>query len=380
MAQLDHNAPDVARLLELDFLRCTEMAALNTLQWIGKGDKESGDEAACDAIRGMFDKMDICGNIVIGEGIKDEAPGLFQNEKVGKWRDGSAKFDIAIDPIDGTTNVSKGMPNAISCLAASGSSDGSTCLLDIPAYYMDKLAYSAEVAEALAANPRLPINLNAPIADVIATVAGIMKKEVRDVVVMVLNRPRNEQLIEDIRKCGAALRMIQDGDITAALAPALAESGVDLYAGIGGAPECVLSAAALRCLGGGMQARIWPRDPEERQSLIEAGWEDKFDKVYDCNELAWGEEILFCATGINESPLLKGVRFRGTTAITHSVLMRVKSGTVRFLFTDHNLKTKTMRLRSTGKATRLVGGGHGGIVTPVGDLSSASNGNSQLDG
>ena len=129
-----------------------------------------------------------------------------------------------------------------------------------------------------------------------------------------------------------------------------------------------------------MQARIWPRDPEERQSLIEAGWEDKFDKVYDCNELAWGEEILFCATGINESPLLKGVRFRGTTAITHSVLMRVKSGTVRFLFTDHNLKTKTMRLRSTGKATRLVGGGHGGIVTPVGDLSSASNGNSQLDG
>ena len=229
---------------------------------------------------------------------------------------------------------------------------------------MDKLAYSAKVVEARAANPRLPIDINAPIEDVITTVAGIMDKEIRDVVVMVLKRPRNEALIEKIRSCGAALRMIQDGDITAALAPALDESGVDLYAGIGGAPEGVLSAAGLRCLGGGMQAKIWPRDDEERQSLVEAGWADKFDKVYYADELASGEEILFCATGINESPLLKGIRFRGTTAITHSVIMRVRSGTVRFLFTDHNLKTKTMRLRSTGEEVRMVGGGHGGIVTP----------------
>ncbi len=362
MTPLDHAQQDVARILGFDFLRCTEMAALNTLQWIGKGEKELADEAACDAIRGMFDQMDICGEIVIGEGIKDEAPGLFKGEKVGLWREGSTRFDIALDPIDGTTNVSKGLPNAISCIAAAtGAIGGLPSLQEIPAYYMKKLAYPAKVKHAHMADPSLPININAPIEDVISTVAAILRKEVRDVVVMVLNRPRNQELIDRIRGAGAALRMIQDGDIAAALAPAMVNAGIDLYAGIGGAPEGVLSAAALRCLGGGMQAVVWPRDEQERDELRELGWGDKFDKVFKSSDLACGEEILFCATGINDSPLLKGLRVRGNIAVTHSVVMRVKSGTVRFQFAEHNLNVKTMRLRSTGKPMRLSGG-HGGLV------------------
>jgi fructose-1,6-bisphosphatase II len=364
VSDLDHRCHDVERLLEFDFLRCTEMAALNSLQWIGKGQKELADAAASDAIRGMFDQMDISGEVVIGEGIKDEAPGLFKGERVGMWREGSTRFDVALDPIDGTTNLSKGLPNAISCIAAaSRHEEHAVSLQDIPAYYMEKLAYAPEVAAALKSNPQLPIHLDAPIESVIKEVARILDKEIRDVVVMVLDRPRNEQLIEDIRRAGAALRMITDGDITAALAPALSDSDIDIYAGIGGAPEGVLSAAALRCLGGDIQSRIWPRDEEERQSLIAEGWEDRFGKVYFASDLARGRDILFCATGINESPLLKGVRVRKNVAISHSVLMRVYSGTVRFLSTETNLNTKTMRLRSTQRAMKLSVG-HGGCFFP----------------
>ena len=347
-------AHDRERLLEYDFLRCTEMAALNTLQWMGKGNKEAGDEAACDAIRGMFDIMDIRGEVVIGEGIKDEAPGLFKGEKVGTWRDDAPMYDIAIDPVDGTTNLSKGLPNAISCLAAACREDEDVDQLqDIPAFYMNKLAYPPEVRAAFIADPKLPIDVNAPIAEVIKITAKILNKEVRDVVLMVLDRPRNGQLIEDIRSVGANLRMIGDGDIAAALAPALRSSHIDLYAGIGGAPEGVLSAAALRCLGGGMQAKIWPRDEEEKKSLIDTGWGGKLDTVFLSKHLARGQGILFCATGISDSPLLGGVDVEGSTAITHSILMRVKTGTVRFVTAHHNLNLKTLRLRSANMEVEL---------------------------
>ncbi len=339
---------DRERMLQFDLVRTTEMAALNTLQWIGKGDKIRADEAASDAIRGMFDIMDIRGEVVIGEGIKDEAPGLFKGERVGLWRDDSPMFDIALDPIDGTTNLSKGMPNAISCIAAAAKDDGQqNSLQDIPAFYMKKLAYPPAVRAQFMADPKLPIDVNAPISDVIKVTAKVLNKEIRDVVVMVLDRPRNADLVDEIRRIGASLRMIGDGDIAAALAPALVTSNIDLYAGIGGAPEGVLSAAALRCLGGGMQAQIWPRDEEEKKSLIEKGWGDRLDEVFLSRDLARGQGILFCATGISDSPLLKGVQVQGSTAITHSVLMRVKSGTVRFMTARHNLNVKTLRLRST---------------------------------
>ena len=340
---------DIERLIEFDFLRATEVAALNTLQWLGKGQKEKADEAACDAIRGMFDLVDIRGKVVIGEGIKDEAPGLFRGEKVGTWKEGAPRFEIALDPIDGTTNVSKGMPNSLSCIAAAASSkDDASCLQEIPAFYMKKLAYPLEVRRAWIDDPGLPIQIDAPIADVIDVTARVLGKEVRDVVVCALDRPRNEDLIEAVRRKGAAMRMIKDGDISAALAPAMQTSNIDLYAGIGGTPEAVLAAAGLRCLGGGMRAKIWPRDESEQESLIEQGWGDRLDSEYMSSDMARGNSLVFTATGISTSPLLRGVKVDGTTAITHSVIMRAHSGTVRFVETYHNLERKTIHLRSTG--------------------------------
>ena len=340
---------DFERQIAFDFVRATEIAALNTLQWLGKGQKEKADEAACDAIRGMFDLMDIRGEVVIGEGIKDEAPGLFQGEKVGTWREGSPRFEIALDPVDGTTNVGKGMPNSLSCIAAAApTEDGEPCLLDIPAFYMDKLAYPLEVRQAWIEDPGLPIHIDAPIGEVIDVTARVLAKDVRDVVVCVLDRPRNQELIDSVRRKGAALRMIMDGDIAAALAPAMHTSNIDLYAGIGGTPEAILSAAALRCLGGGMRAKIWPRDEAERKGLTDAGWGDRLDKEYMSKDLARGDNLIFAATGISDSPLLRGVEVRGSIATTHSVIMRARSGTIRFVKTHHNLERKTIHLRSTG--------------------------------
>jgi fructose-1,6-bisphosphatase II len=346
--------PDIERQIEMDFLRATELAALNTLQWLGKGQKEKADEAACDAIRGMFDLVDIRGEVVIGEGIKDEAPGLFKGERIGLWNENSPRFEVALDPVDGTTNVSKGMPNSISCIAASSpSSDGSPCLQDIPAFYLKKLAYPLAVRRALMRDPQLPINIDAPIEEVIDVTAKILEKEVRDVVVCVLDRPRNQALIEAVRRKGASLRMIMDGDIAAAMAPAMRTSGINLYAGIGGAPEGVLSAAGLRCLGGGMRAQIWPRDEAERNFLIAEGWGDRLDFEYMSKDLARGDNIVFAATGISSGPLLRGVQVEGTTATTHSVLMRARSGTVRFIEAHHNLERKTIHLRSAPGESRI---------------------------
>ena len=345
---------DIERQIEMDFMRATELAALNTLQWLGKGQKEKADEAACDAIRGMFDLTDMCGEVVIGEGIKDEAPGLFKGERVGTWAEGAPRFEIALDPVDGTTNVSKGMPNSISCIVASAPmADGKHCLQDIPAFYMEKLAYPLEVRKAWMKDQKLPIDIDAPIEEVLDATAKILEKEVRDVVICVLDRPRNQKLIDAIRRKGASLRMIVDGDIAAAMAPAMKTSGIDLYAGIGGAPECILSAAGLRCLGGGMRARIWPRDEEERQSLVASGFGEMLGRQFMSRDLAKGDNIVFAATGISTGPLLKGVKVTGSIATTHSVLMRARSGTVRFIEAHHNLEHKTIHLRSTQVERRI---------------------------
>jgi fructose-1,6-bisphosphatase II len=345
--------PDIERQIEFDFLRATEIAALNTLQWLGKGQKELADAAACDAIRGMFDLTEMCGEVAIGEGIKDEAPGLFKGERVGTWRDGAPRFEIALDPIDGTTNVAKGMPNSLSCIAAAHVTDGASCLLDVPAFYMQKLAYPLAVRKAWVADPKLPIDIDAPVSDVIDATAKILGKEIRDVMVCILDRERNQPFVEEVRRKGAALRMIQDGDIAAALAPAMRTSDIDLYIGIGGAPEAVLSAAGMRCLGGGMRAKIWPRDEAERQSLVAVGWGDRLDRQFMSRDLVRGDNVVFAATGISASPLLDGVSVRGSTATTHSVLMRARSGTVRFIEAHHDLDRKTIHLRSTQSERRV---------------------------
>src|ERR1700740_729478 len=243
------------------------------MQWIGKGDKEAADAAACDAMRGMFDLMNICGEVVIGEGIKDKAPGIFKGEQLGTWIPGSPQFDIAIDPIDGTTNISKGAPNSISCIAAASPEESvKVALRDVPSFYMSKLAYGPPVIQYMQKRGDA-LNIDAPIAETLAIVARAVDKRVQDVVVMMLDRPRHKEIVEQIRGCGASLRMIGDGDIAAAMAPSLPDSDVDLYMGIGGSPEAVLAAAGVKCLGGDMQCRMWPRDEKEKKRMTAHGYE-----------------------------------------------------------------------------------------------------------
>jgi fructose-1,6-bisphosphatase II len=347
------NYHDFERIIELDFLRATEAAALNSLKWLGRGDKEAADAAASDAIRGMFDLMNICGEVVIGEGIKDDAPGIFKGEQLGTWLPGTPQFDIAIDPIDGTTNISKGAPNSISCIAAASPEEGvKVALRDVPSFYMTKLAYGHRVIQYMQRRGD-KLSLEAPIPETLAIVARALDKRVQDVVVMMLDRPRHKEIVEEIRGAGASLRMISDGDIAAAIAPALPESGIDLYMGIGGSPEAVLAAAGIKCLGGEMQCKMWPRDEKERAKLIGEGYEKDLDRVYWADDLANGKNILFCATGISDSALLRGVRSHGATATTHSILMRAKSRTVRSIRATHDLSQKTIRLRSIHREARI---------------------------
>jgi fructose-1,6-bisphosphatase II len=340
------NYQDIERIIEFDFVRATEAAALNSLRWLGRGDKEAADAAACDAMRGMFDLMNICGEVVIGEGIKDEAPGIFKGEQLGTWMPGAPEFHIAIDPIDGTTNISKGAPNSISCIAAARPEEGvKVALRDVPSFYMSKLAYGPRVIDYMKKRGD-SLDLEAPVAETLAIVARALEKRVQDVVVMMLDRPRHKEIVDTIRGAGASLRMIGDGDIAAAMAPALPESNVDLYMGIGGSPEAVLAAAGVKCLGGEMQCKMWPRDDNERKKLVEEGYEKDLDRIYFADDLADGEHIIFCATGISDSALLRGVRGQGMKVVTHSILMRAKSKTVRFIRAIHDLQTKTIRLRS----------------------------------
>jgi fructose-1,6-bisphosphatase II len=339
---------DIERTVQFDFVRATENAALNAIQWLGRGEKELADAAACDAIRGMFDLMDICGEVVIGEGIKDNAPGIFKGEQLGTWVPGSVRYELALDPIDGTTNIAKGAPNSIACIAAAHPAEGKAASLkDVPSFYMMKLAYGPELARAMQLSAVAPLSLEAPIEENIQAVARALSKRVQDVVVLVMDRVRHQPLVAEIRKTGASLRMIGDGDIAAAIAPSIPDSGIDLYAGVGGSPEAILAAAALKCLGGDIQAKMWPRDETERRELIEAGYESELNKVFCADDLAHGNHVIFCATGISDSPMLRGVRVRKDTVVTHSLIMRAHTRSLRYIETYHDLRTKKVRLRST---------------------------------
>jgi fructose-1,6-bisphosphatase II len=340
--------PDLERIIEFDLVRATEAAALHASQWMGKGDKNAADQAACDAIRGMFDLIPCCGEVVIGEGRKDNAPGIFLGEQLGTWDPESVPLDIAVDPVDGTTNVSKGLPNVISVLAAGTAWDGhGKAMKNLPSFYAEKLAYGPKVRRHMDELGVEVVKLSAPIEENIKVVAHVLGIPVRELTVTLLDRPRHEGLVKRIRNVGARIRMIGDGDVAGAIAPSLPDSGTDLYVGVGGSPEAVLAAAALRCLGGDIQVRLWPRDDDERQQLVADGFEKELNVVYHAEDLAGGNDVIFCATGISDSPLLPGVRFEGQTATTHSILMRAKTRTVRHIRAVHNLSTKTIRLRST---------------------------------
>ena len=224
------NYHDIERIIEFDFVRATEAAALNSLPWLGRGEKEKADAAACDAIRGMFDLMNICGEVVIGEGIKDDAPGIFKGEQLGTWVPGTPPFDIALDPIDGTTNISKGMPNSISCIAAASPEEGvKVALRDVPSFYMMKLAYGPSVIRHMQTTGLSTIKIESPIEETLHAVAQALNKRAQDVVVLMLDRPRHKEIVAEIRRVGASLRMISNCDIAAAIAPAIAVIGVVLY-------------------------------------------------------------------------------------------------------------------------------------------------------
>ncbi|KAB2648530.1 MAG: class II fructose-bisphosphatase [Verrucomicrobia bacterium] len=344
---------DPERTIEFEFVRATENAALNVIHWLGRGEKELADAAACDAIYGVFDLVDIAGEVVIGEGIKDNAPGIFLGEQLGTWRPGSARFDIALDPVDGTTNTAQGLPNSISVMAASERREGDDHVMkNLPTFYSTKMAYGPDVVRAIAAG-LTPLALDDPMEVTLGRLAEALGKRIPELVVMTLNRPRHADIIAQVRKCGAALRLISDGDITAAVSPSLVDSGVDLFYGIGGSPEGILTAAALKALGGEMLLRMWPRDDAERAAVLKEITAADLDRVWTIDELVRGKSAIFCATGISDSPLLPGVRIVGKKAITHSILMRAKSRTVRYIRAEHDLECKTIHLRSVRREAKI---------------------------
>ena len=339
------SAEDPERTIEFEFVRATENAALRAIHWLGRGEKERADADASDAIRGVLDLVDICGDVAIGEGIKDNAPGIFLGERLGTWKDGSPHFDIAIDPIDGTTNLANGSPNAIAVMAASQRLEGrQPALRHLPAFYSTKLAYGPAVVEST--RSRQAIALDDPLRQTLERVAAALGKRVQDVVVASLNRPRHREIIAEIREAGAALRLVSDGDVNLAVAPSLPDSGIDLFVGVGGSPEGVLAAAAIKALGGGMLLRMWPRDAEERSRLRTEIDESELTRTFHVDDLVTGRSALFCATGISDSALLPGVKLVGRHAITHSILMRARSRTVRYIRAVHDLDHKVIHLRS----------------------------------
>ncbi len=327
----------------MDLVRASEAAALSAFRWIGRGDKEGADGAATDAIRGMLSLADMRGTCTIGEGIKDKAPGIFLGERLGTWRPNSTAVSIALDPIDGTTAASKGMAGALSVIAAaSGRSAEQESLAAVPSYYMDKIAVGPKVR-----NGTGMVCLDLPVQKNIEIIALKLNKRVRDVVVSVLDRPRNQPLIDEIRRVGATIRLVDAGDIAPSIAPSVPESGVDAYLGVGGSPEAVTAAAAIRCLGGEILARIWPRDRAERENLKKRGLgRDDLQRVHRAEDLAKGDSIVFVATGVTDTALLRGVSVSEHIAKTHSVIMRLSSGTVRYITGHHDLKRKRIWLHS----------------------------------
>ncbi len=314
------STPD--RNLALELVRVTEAAALAAARWVGKGEKEDADQAAVDAMRLLLDTVPMDGVVVIGEGEKDEAPMLYNGERIG---DGSPpEVDIAVDPLEGTRLTARGMPSALAVIALS---ERGTMFDPGPCVYMEKLAGGPDIADVL--------SLEDPLPDVIGKVAQRRGVSVGDVTLIVLDRDRHAEKVEEIRDVGARIRFITDGDVSAALFAVMEGTGVDLLWGIGGTPEGVLSAAAIKCLGGELLGRLWPRDDDERQAAIDAGYD--LDEVLGADRLVAGQDVFFAATGVTDGELLQGVRYPGGgKASTESLVMRSRSGTVRTVQARHD--------------------------------------------
>ncbi len=316
-------SPD--RNLALELVRVTEAAAMAAGRWVGKGDKNGADGVAVNAMRVMISSIGMNGVVVIGEGEKDNAPMLYNGEQVG---DGTGpECDVAVDPIDGTTLTAKGMSNAIAVLAVA---PRGTMYDPSAVFYMEKLVTGPEAADV--------VDIRLPVAENIHLVAKAKGSSPEDVTVVLLDRPRHEKIAEEIRATGARIKFIVDGDVAGAISAARPDSGVDLLLGVGGTPEGIIAACAMKCMGGVIQGRLWPQDDEERQKAIDAGHNLDPDFVLATDDLVTGDDCFFVATGITDGDLMKGVRYRAGGATTHSLVMRSRSGTIRSITSEHRLQ------------------------------------------
>ncbi|HEY0417466.1 MAG TPA: class II fructose-bisphosphatase [Gaiellaceae bacterium] len=314
------------RNLALELVRVTEAAAMGAGRWIGRGDKIAADQAAVDAMRAMLDTVVMSGVVVIGEGEKDEAPMLYNGEAVGEG--GGPDVDVAVDPLEGTRLTALGQPNAIAVIAAA---ERGSLFFPGAAVYMEKIAVGADAVDA--------IDINASPAANVEAVARAKGRRPSDIRVVVLERDRHERLIGELREAGARVTLIRDGDVAPAIAAARPETGVDILYGIGGTPEGVISACALKCVGGGMQAKLWPRDEDERRRLVDAGYD--VDRVLTTHDLVRSDNVFVAATGVTTGALLRGVRYVNDGAVTDSIVMRSRSGTVRRIEARHKLSKLT---------------------------------------
>ncbi|MAE59093.1 MAG: fructose-bisphosphatase class II [Halobacteriovorax sp.] len=312
------------RNLALEFVRVTEMAAIASARLMGRGDEKAADQAAVDAMRQMLDSVECDATVVIGEGERDEAPMLYIGEKVGSGN--GTQLEIALDPLEGTTVCANGGYNSISVMAIAEKGG----LLNAPDTYMEKIAVGPEGKGVIDIDESPQENLK--------RLAEAKKCRVQDLTAVVLDRPRHEKIINDIREAGARIQLIGDGDVSAAIACSEPESGVDILFGVGGAPEGVIAAAALRCIGGDFQGRLKPRNEEEVERAKKMGVTD-INKIYSIEELASGP-VMFCATGVTSGSFLRGVQFKPWGAITHSIVMRSQSGTIRKIVAEHHFDTK----------------------------------------
>jgi fructose-1,6-bisphosphatase II len=310
------------RNLALELVRVTEAAALAAARWVGGGDKNGADGAAVDAMRHMLATVEMDGVVIIGEGEKDEAPMLFNGEHIGTGQ--GVEVDIAVDPLEGTELCAKGQPNALAVVAAS---ERGTMFDPGPCVYMEKLACGPDVPDEL--------DIDAPIEETLETVARAKHVRPRDLMVVILDRPRHDEMVKRIRAVGTRIKFIPHGDVSGALMAASPDTGVDLLWGIGGTPEGVLSAAAFKCLGGQFQGKLWPRDDDERRAAVEAGYD--LDRVLLLDDLVRGDNTFFAATGVTDGELLRGVRYGREGARTQSLVMRSRSGTVRTLQATHSM-------------------------------------------
>jgi fructose-1,6-bisphosphatase II len=318
-----HEAPD--RNLALELVRVTEAAAMAAGRWVGRGDKNGADGVAVNAMRKLISTVGMQGVVVIGEGEKDNAPMLFNGEEVG---DGTGpECDVAVDPIDGTTLTAKGMSNAISVMAVAprGSMYDPSAV-----FYMEKLVTGSEAAHV--------VDIRYPVAENINQVAKAKGGKPEDVTVVILDRPRHVKLVDEIRATGARIKFITDGDVAGAIMAARAGTGIDLLMGVGGTPEGIIAACAMKCLDGIIQGRLWPRDDEERQKAVDAGHVLDADHVLSTDDLVTGNDVFFVATGITDGELMQGVRYRAGGATTHSLVMRSRSGTIRNIISEHKLQ------------------------------------------